>query len=1069
MKHNNKFFQSKPALFFAAILFVTINSFNLAAQNSEKQTRKARKADNLFVFSEYNKALPIYLRLVEKNPTSFTYNFRAGMCYLFSNMETFKCLDYFDAAKKNISKPGDSIPDLFYFSGHAYHLANRLDKAIESFNISKSLVDINDSIDISFIDTEIEQCRFGKKLMQTPTEAKLFNLGPNVNSIYPDYAAVVSPDYSMLIFTSPRKEATGHKLTPEGNYYEDIFISRNQANDWDVSKKIDSSYVKPNFFANLFSPAKSIGSSINTKEHDASISLSNDGKKLFLYRFNAVWQSEIADGKWGKPLKLNDYINGRNTHESSVSLTEDENTLYFVSERDGGYGGKDIYKSLKQADGNWGPAENLGESINTEFDEEAPFIDPKDHTLYFSSQGHNTMGGFDVFKTRFENNMWTTPENIGYPINSGADDVFYTFNEKRNKGFISTMRTDGIGNFDIYLIRYPKPLKVILATSYSGGLIQKDYKATVADLKSNESTSLFLNKTNDLSYKSKSNYKILIPEYNSENRLDTFQFNTPESYGDFSCFQGINYDIVKNYNDQLIGYKTTFYSPLIDIDAEIKKTNNGEKKFASKDEEYSAFVKTLKPDNDKIQIFSHINYVDTSSFVIIAAEKAAAIAKENARIAEETAMKSEKMQNALARAKKEADLAVVKAEKLKAKALASGTASAKEAAEKAENDAIAAKAKETQMAFAVDSTKAIAATAVTASLATAQVAAEKASVLATTVLETKETEKENAEKAAVAASAAAEKAKAIAMETGTESAKREAKVADSTAIAAKAKAAEAQMAAAKSANIAKTAAAAAVSAASAAATAASIVTGSTLTGSTGTAPDSKSLVLVENKNISIAGNLFFGKPPKPIANTKVNLVNEKGEIVQTTVTNDIGSFAFTNLSFDKNFLIKGEENDIPLSYNTKIRIMNKGGKEIQTTQSGSKGSFEFSFLTTAVASVGLFNPLYFEFAKYSLSPEAKSELESVFTYLTNNKNKSLEIIGHTDSKGSDEYNLRLSQNRASGIKHLLVQKGINSKRIKSVGMGKAMPVAPNENTDKSDNPEGRKLNRRVEFKVVNDK
>ena len=624
MKHPNNLFQLKTIPTFIAILMFGLQSFNSSAQSENMLKLKAHK---FFSFSHFNQALPLYLTLLKNEPTNFVYNYRAGMCYLNSNIETNKCIEFFESAQKNMKIPNDSTSDFYYYLGHSYQITNQFDKAIKYLAVSKSMLNIKkDSLNIYFINSEIEQCQNGEKIIASPTRAKLFNLGTNVNTIYPDYSPVILPNQSMLIFTSTRKGSTGGKLTEQGEYYEDIYISKNIWNDSLYSDKIESPFYQPNFSGATFSAATNIGKFINTKSHDASISVSPDGKKLFLFRKNAVWQSAIDNGTFGKPSKLDYTVNGKKRYESSLTITADQNTLYFVSDQKGGIGGKDIYRSFKQADGSWGPEENLGPIINTELDEESPYFDANEGILYFSSQGHNSVGGFDVFKTKFDNDVWIAPKNLGYPINSGTDEVFYSINTQQNRGYISTMRDDAIGNYDIYMVRYLKPLKVFFAATYFNGLKPIDAKATAVDSKTNESSQISLNKTSEINYNSTEKYKLIVPHYDSVSISDTFKFETPESYGDFPYYQEINYDIVKNHNGQLIGYKTTVYNGFFDIEKELQKNKN-RKPNLKKEDEYAALVKKLKSENDYFQIYSKINYVDTIALAILAedlAEKALA-------------------------------------------------------------------------------------------------------------------------------------------------------------------------------------------------------------------------------------------------------------------------------------------------------------------------------------------------------------------------------------------------------------------------------------------------------------
>lgn len=788
MKYPNTFSQLKTIFIVVVTFMLGLQSFQLSAQDNQT----VRKANKYFRFSAFNQALPLYESLLKNEPTNFLYNYRTGICYLNSNIETNKCVSYFEAAQKNMIKPNDSTPDFYYYLGHAYQVTNQFDKAIQYLSLSKQMLDPKkDSSNITLITFEIEQCQNGKKAIATPTTARLFNLGKAVNTIYPDYSPVILPNQSMLIFTSTRKGSTGGKLTEQGEYYEDIFTSK-----WKDTLNlgsIESSFYQPDYAGVGFSTAANAGILVNTKSHDASISIPPDEKRLFLYRKNAVWQSEIIDGKLTKPGKVNYIVNGVNRYESSITLVNNgtQNTLYFVSDQAGGIGGKDIYKSIKQDDGTWGPEENLGPIINTELDEESPFFDSNEGILYFSSQGHNSVGGFDIFKTKFDNDKWMSPKNLGYPVNSGTDDVFYSFNTKENRGYLSTMREDAVGNYDIYMVRYLKPLKVLFAATYSGELKPLEANAVLVASKTKDSVKIALNKTSDINYNYSDKYKILVPHYDSTAITDEFEFETPESYGDYSYYQEINYEALKNHRNQLIGYKTTVYNAFFDIEKEVQKNRQPNLK---KVDEYASLVKKLKSENKYFQIHSKTNYIDTTMYAI-------------------------------------------QAEELAARAMA-GSVPAEELA----------------------------------------------------VVEKKEKKGKKGGKA--------EKETKVAKETKT--------------------------------------------------------------------------------------------TPAPV-------------VASTPAT---------------------------------------------------KGSAPFK-------------TILFQFSRTTITKEAKAEIENIFAYLKENKDVSMEIIGYTDSEGKSKFNLELSKKRAKMVKSILVKKGISAKRLKTKGMGEKNPVAPNKNDDKSDNKEGRKLNRRVEFVIIN--
>jgi len=217
-----------------------------------------------------------------------------------------------------------------------------------------------------------------------------------------------------------------------------------------ISYKLDEAWLAP----------ENIGLNINSNTHDASIALSGDGQTLFVYRYSDegsgdIFQSQLVGEEWSSPTRLNDNVNTPNW-EGSASLSPDGQTLYFTSERPGGQGGRDIYLSRMRSDGVWGKAENLGPAINTIYNDDAPFIHPDGKTLYFSSQGHFNMGNYDIFIAEWEGEAWSEPQNMGYPLNTAGDDMFYVVGANGERGYFSSGRPRGMGKQDIYIAHLDK-------------------------------------------------------------------------------------------------------------------------------------------------------------------------------------------------------------------------------------------------------------------------------------------------------------------------------------------------------------------------------------------------------------------------------------------------------------------------------------------------------------------------------------------------------------------------------------------------------------------------------------
>jgi hypothetical protein len=186
--------------------------------------------------------------------------------------------------------------------------------------------------------------------------------------------------------------------------------------------------------------------------------LSNDGQQLFINIDSQqddgdIYVSKLDKDIWGAPVKLIGDVNSKDW-ENNSSLSPDGRTLFFSSNRPGGFGGKDIYKSRLLPDGAWGKAQNLGDKINTPFDEDAPFIHYDGRLLIFSSQGHNSMGGYDIFKTYLNtsDSTWSAPENMGFPINTPGDEIHYVLSPSGDNGYYGLGKADGFGDFDIYKV-----------------------------------------------------------------------------------------------------------------------------------------------------------------------------------------------------------------------------------------------------------------------------------------------------------------------------------------------------------------------------------------------------------------------------------------------------------------------------------------------------------------------------------------------------------------------------------------------------------------------------------------
>jgi len=427
------------------------------SKDDKKLFKEARaelkKGNDYYEVYRYSTALEHYKAAQAFNPDNAELNYKVGKCYL-KTMTKVKGIPYLE----KVLKLNPMVePDIRYLLGQGYHLNYEFDRAIEEYKAYRSNPGVEaDQVTATMaaVSKKIEECLMGKKLVAEPARVFIDNLKV-INSPYPEYSPLISADESIMIFTSRRSNTTGGGKD-EGSdfqYYEDVYISYQNDGQW--------------------SAPVNVGKPINTDVHDATVGLSPDGQSLFVYRYQMsdlgdIYQCALQGENWSKPKRLGKNINDNKAHESSACFSNDGRTMFFVSDKEeGGMGGRDIYRStLDNPDAKvgskkrWGSAFNLSTTLNTKYDEEGVFMHPDGKTLYFSSKGHETMGGYDIFKAvKDENGTWGKPMNLGYPINTPDDDVFFVMSASGKHGYYSSIKNDGMGEKDIYRVTFLGPEK----------------------------------------------------------------------------------------------------------------------------------------------------------------------------------------------------------------------------------------------------------------------------------------------------------------------------------------------------------------------------------------------------------------------------------------------------------------------------------------------------------------------------------------------------------------------------------------------------------------------------------
>jgi outer membrane protein OmpA-like peptidoglycan-associated protein len=401
-------------------------------------------------FQHFKSAVPALQEAYKFNPRNASVNYMLGLMLLFQDplgKQTIRCLE--DAIALN----GTIDSDAEYWLAWACHLNSKWDEARNHYaNYLKTInprLKTNQPL-VDDLNKKMEECVVGKKLSAKPERVFVDNLGPNINTAYAEYGPSISADEEKIFFTSRRSNSVGGKRDPSDNaYYEDVYNAAKVNGQWQAAKQLSKN--------------------VNTEGHDATAGLSPDGSKLYIFRSTPtdggdLYESTLSGTEWEAPVRLNKFINTR-YHESNVSLSFDGKRMYFVSRKEMGFGCSDLYYCDVDATGNWGPAKNLGPVINTKYDEDGAFMHPDGTTLYFSSKGHGSMGGFDIFKSTLINGKWQEPVNLGYPINGPDDDVFFVVSGSGNRAYFSSSKAGGFGEHDLYKITFLGPEKAPLANT----------------------------------------------------------------------------------------------------------------------------------------------------------------------------------------------------------------------------------------------------------------------------------------------------------------------------------------------------------------------------------------------------------------------------------------------------------------------------------------------------------------------------------------------------------------------------------------------------------------------------
>ncbi len=417
------------------ILLICFFPLSLLGQTREELKEYFNEGQFFFNRGDFEDATYYFVKLVEAKPTNANYNFKLGESYLNIPGKEHLAIPYFEKALNNIvpkkrynkrSFEENAAPlHAYFYLGNAYRMNNQLDKALECYMKFIDSPFFYGNYNQNIVEKEIKSCERAKIIQDAPLEFDKVNLGSNVNSAFSEEKPVISGDGEKLVYIRKLK------------FYDAIFFSRKIDGEWQTAENISPQIISDG-------------------EYYPS-GLSYDGNKLLLIREENnsydVFYSEYNGEIWSEAQKLGGKVNSI-FNEIHASFGPDDKTLFISSNRKGGKGGYDIYICKRNAKGEWSRPKNLGKQINTEFDEIDAYYCNDNDLLFFSSQGHYTMGGYDIFYSRKLGKKWQVPLNIGYPINDTRNNLFYNpLKENCREGLYAMVDEDGLGESDIYLIR----------------------------------------------------------------------------------------------------------------------------------------------------------------------------------------------------------------------------------------------------------------------------------------------------------------------------------------------------------------------------------------------------------------------------------------------------------------------------------------------------------------------------------------------------------------------------------------------------------------------------------------
>ena len=1026
-------FASLPALAQSReIKEVTQEEFDKEINESEDEKKQRelkvtkRTAMDHYWNGNFRAALDEFLILLAKDPENVDLSFYVGACYLESNIDKSKAIVYLEYAVQQEKFPKEAI----YQLGRAYMFAHRFDEAITTFNKYKD-ISRGDNDNIITGGRMIEQCFNAKQLVKYPIDAFFENLGSTVNSAYPDYNPFIPEDESFIVFTSKRPDCLGLQIDYDGFKTPDIFRAREARGQ--------------------FREARNIGSSVNTEWYEEVVGISADGQELLVYIDNFDGYDDI----YVSPRKgrfFDDYLDlGRNINsdeiETTAGLSTDGNLIFFSREEGKGATGTDLYMSRRLPNGNWGVAQKLPDVINTPFNESFPHLMADGKTFYFSSEGHASMGGFDIFITQWDEmtNTWSVPKNAGYPINTVDDDFNVSLSTTGRYGYVSQFRFgEGFGERDIYRITFNDvdPVRTIVRGSIT-----------------NIRDSLELDPTIDVG-----TFEMTVTDMNTDQFIGTYRPNMKSS----------NYVQVLEPGEYCVYVEGELYFDTSEVVAVLGKSSHVDEIIQNY---------TLRPDPEAIRrkrtgekygglIYAGSGSVDGKAKIWDLPSGRQVLSLDNKEEVSEVAF-SGNGKYALSATRNGMLNLWNMPDGSPYKSLAGHTQKVTEAEfTKNSKSVLSASADSTVRLWNVS-------TGLVEKIYVGHLdvvndisispdnnyfvsASDDGNVLMWEMATEELVGVFDKHNGAVNAVAFAPRGNYVISggEDGTVK-KWDASSAGellefklhSSPVNTVAVSPDGLTAVSGSDN-------------------GFVYVWDAYTG------EVKHVLLGHDKAVT---SLFISSDSKYIISGSL----ERNPIVWDMASGDevvalIGhSASITDVTFTPYLKFPEQQEksvreltaDQPENLESEIERLEMELAEIEEQKKlGYDPSLiDVDLFNNKELKVGqkiILERIYFDFDKFDIRDESVVELNKLLVFLDKNPNVSVEISGHTDSRGADDYNLKLSRNRAKSVVNWLKKRKVASKRMEGVGYGEVKPIAPNENPDGSDNPEGRQMNRRIELTIT---